>query len=117
MDDVKATISMPSHYSIIKLGGGDPVKARDALFAIFPEDTANSLNFVLFSTSGVHGSYETIEDIEADLNDDSELTVLVVQPRIVALQYGRVRVTAGDIPRLKRLRQSSWQVMAEIGHG
>jgi hypothetical protein len=38
-----------------------------ALRDFFPTGTANTMNFVLFSTSGVHGTYTTIEEIEASL--------------------------------------------------
>jgi hypothetical protein len=93
------------HYSVIEL--------KD-LKAIFPEPVANEMNFVLFSTSGAHGSYCTIEAIENDPDLD-EVTVLVVHPRTVVLRYGNVKVTPESAPYLKALRQSSWEVMQRIG--
>lgn len=81
-----------AHYSIFSLLKG--VEGMDAIRKFFPHGVADEMNLILFSTSGVHGSYTTIEDIEEILNGtseetDTELTFLIVQPRIVALRYGR----------------------------
>jgi len=92
-----------------------------ALREMFPDAVANDLNFVLFSTSGVHGTYCLIEAVEDRITgrDDeapSDVTFLVVQPRIVALRYGVCRPsTQGDIEFLKRLRASSHSAVASIG--
>lgn len=110
------------HYS-------KPVKAlsgvgMEALRSMFPTGEANDMNFVLFSTSGVHGSYTTIEDHEDKpmiMDDDGEIlenkiTFLIVQPRIVAMRYGNVSPKSpDDYEFLKRLRQTSWDVVSEIG--
>lgn len=110
------------HYS-------KPVKAltgvgMEALRSMFPTGEANDMNFVLFSTSGVHGSYTTIEDHEAEpmfeYDDgefqDEEITFLIVQPRIVAMRYGKVIPRSpADYEFLKKLRQTSWDVVSEIG--
>jgi hypothetical protein len=113
--------------------------AMDFLYEIFPKGEANDMNFVLFSTSGVHGTYCTIEDAEAELkriaeglppNDDwteeeweaekdtwyADVTFLLVQPRLVSMTCGNCRPTdLDDIEFLKTLRQSSWDVVPEIG--
>ena len=93
------------------------------------------MNFALFSTSGVHGTYTTIEQIEsgikkygerpafmddeeAEVPDDwhgIELTVTVYHPRIIGVGYGVVNVTLTDIPFLKQLRASSWKILQQIG--
>jgi hypothetical protein len=115
-----------AHYNHYQIQGGIA-----ALKCIFPDGQADEMNFALFSTSGVHGSYITIEQIEASLQkyqaerpegndwpDDyygDTLTVLIVQPRICCLRYGNVTVTLEDIPYLKRLRESSWLAVAGIG--
>lgn len=101
----------PVHYSI----DPEPISTLAHLQAIFPEPVADEMNFVLFSTSGVHGSYCTIEDLERDPEDGNEVTVLVVHPRTVTLRYGAVPVTPESAPYLKALRQSSWDVVARIG--
>jgi hypothetical protein len=92
----------------------------------FFEGGANELNFVLFSTSGVHGTYGTIEDAEAEIargfkdedgnNTTPEVTFLVVQPRICCLRHGNCEPrTADDIAFLKQLRSESWSAVQSIG--
>jgi hypothetical protein len=98
----------------------------------FPEGEANDMNLVLFSTSGVHGSYTTIEEIEAGLakygdspsfgedgwpNDyaGNELTVMILQPRLCTVRHGNATVTLADIPFLKKLRASSIAEFSKIG--
>lgn len=109
--------SMGAHYSLFQITGG-----IEALKAFFPEGEADEMNFVLFSTSGVHGTYTTIEDIEESLKlpiDDenryTELTIEIIQPRICCLRYGTMDVRSEDIPFLKKLRQSSWDAVQKIG--
>lgn len=104
-----ATIYMAPHYSV------EEIKNVAALRAIFPKGEANDLNFVMFSTSGIHGSYLTIEEVAASLDTDGpeELTVLVIQPRIVHMKYGQISITAEDVPFLLKLRESSKRVFAE----
>ena len=98
--------------------------AMDALRTMFPDGVANEMNFVLFSTSGIHGSYMTIEEHEAEpvYREEGEeacenkVTFVVVQPRIVALRYGNViPKTAEDYAFLKKLRQTSWDAVLKIG--
>lgn len=121
-----------AHYNIFRL---DYECGIDALRAVFPKGEADEMNLVLFSTSGVHGSYVTIEDIESGLlkygdafdvdeaagqqwPDDwhgRDLTVLVIQPRIVCLRYGQIRVWLADIPFLKSLRETSRRAVQSIG--
>jgi hypothetical protein len=121
-------VSVMSHYSIIASKGG-----MGLLRSMFPDGEANEMNFVLFSTSGVHGSYTTIEEIETGIQkygdspefDDEwpddypgdELTFLVIHPRVVAMIYGNAKVTLADIPFLKRLRQTSLAAVSLIGFG
>ena len=126
-----------SHYSVWYIDAGEEARpdsevGMESLRSIFPEGKADDLNFVLFSTSGVHGSYITIEEIEAGLHkygDDfdpgedewpegwhgTDLTVLIVQPRTVCLRCGNIRVRRKDIAYLKRLRRSSMKAVESIG--
>jgi len=118
------------HYNIFGTLG--PELAMEMLRQYFPDGSANGLNFVLFSTSGVHGMYTTIEEVEADIRkhgpvppeepEDSdvyhprEVTFLLVQPRIVGMTYGNVACrTLEDVAYLKRLRESSWTAVRTIG--
>ena len=97
------------YYTVKKLLSFEELKE------LFPEPKANALNFVLFSTSGVHGSYLTIEEALEDEEGGNEVTVLVCHPRIVHMQYGNVKVTPENVEYLKQLRQSSWDAVATIG--
>jgi hypothetical protein len=110
-----------AHYSIMRKQQG--VDGMTALRGMFPDAVANEMNLVLFSTSGVHGTYNTIEEAEATINGTAEeddqctqVTFLVVHPRLVALRYGVCYpASADDIDYLKRLRASSHEQLAKIG--
>lgn len=100
------------------------IRSMADLRAIFktPEDV-NEMNAVLFSTSGIHGHYLTIEQVEEALinqpEDEDEreqtLTVLVLHPRCVTMRFGNIPVTLADIPYLKELRSRSWDALQTIG--
>lgn len=109
-----------AHYSVFSLRHGSDAMA--ALRAMFPDGEANDMNAVLFSTSGVHGTYNTIEEVEATLkgeaseDDASDVTFVVVQPRRVSLFCGNVTPkTLDDIAFLKKLRATSHAAFASIG--
>jgi hypothetical protein len=117
-----------AHYNLFSVGEDI---GMEILRKIFPEGLADEMNFVIFSTSGVHGSYRKIEEIEESLvlypdgcPDEEEppedwcyplLTYLVVHPRLVCLKYGNAKITLEDIPYLKKLRASSWVAMRSVG--
>lgn len=108
-------------YSVRKDGRESEEVGMDALRQIFPEGKANEYNFCLFSTSGVHGLYNTIEGAEEHTKKPTEdkcgsVTFLIVHPRIVCLRYGNcLPKTEDDFAFLKKLRASSWRVVREIG--
>ena len=108
-----------AHYSVMRVAS--IAEGMDALRSMFPEAKADELNFVLFSTSGVHGTYNAIEHAEQFLNGNdaegqSEVTFVVVHPRLVAMRYGVCNPkTQDDIDYLKRLRTSSQEAVATIG--
>lgn len=98
------------YYCVMRLTGD----GMEALRTMFPDGEANDLNFVLFSTSGVHGSYATLEEVEEE--PDLGLTFLIVQPRIVGVRYGNCEPkTPEDFAFLRKLRASSWRAVATIG--
>jgi hypothetical protein len=126
-------------WSVLRFPEGATVDTLDAFFKAAPlgsedrdEPAVNEMNFVLFSTSGVHGSYTTLEECEAELKlpeaereqrDDGKegpwpvrVTVLLIQPRIVGLRYGNLLVrNLEDVERLKKYRADSHAVIAQIG--
>jgi hypothetical protein len=106
------------HYSIFALDS--PLEGIKALREFFPDGEADDLNFVLFSTSGVHGTSRTIEDVEKFLtfgpkNNDpeesigtDEITFLILRPRMVTINFGVCCPrNLEDIVFLKKLRESS----------
>ncbi len=108
-----------AHYSVMRKAPG--IEGMDALRGMFPDADANDLNFVLFSTSGVHGTYNTIESAERFLKGEdeegfAEVTFVIVHPRLVAMRYGTCNpLNQEDIDYLKRLRESSRKAAAGIG--
>lgn len=115
-ENIDKTRQDSAHYSVMRQSPG--VKGMDALREMFPEARCNEMNFVLFSTSGIHGTYNTIEDAEAFLATGEgfgEVTFLIVHPRIVALRYGVCDPESmEDIFYLKRLRSSSIDAVSKI---
>jgi hypothetical protein len=107
-----------AHYSVMNLE--NPSSGMAALKEMFPDGKVDELNFVLFSTSGVHGTYNMIEEAEAFLNGDeeqiAEVTFLVIHPRLVALRYGTCNpINKDDIDFLKKLRANSHKQMTLVG--
>lgn len=99
-----------AHYNIFAV---KEEEAMDLLRRFFPKGEANDLNFVLFSTSGVHGSYTTIEEAR---RGKCAVTFVIVQPRLVCMRYGNVAPkTDDDWAFLKKLRASSWAAVQTIG--
>lgn len=89
------------------------------LRALFPDASyITQENFVLFSTSGVHGSYNTIESITPVVGTEfsDNLTFLVIQPRLVRMVYGNCHPESlEDIEYLKALREASHEQVKDIG--
>lgn len=97
-----------------------------ALRTFFPDGKADEMNLCLFSTSGIHGTYTTIEEAEADFlrgnkdvdGDDCKphITFLIVQPRICCVRHGNcLPQNPEDFAFLKKLRASSWREFKKIG--
>ncbi len=93
------------HYSVVELE--DMAELREIL-----GDGADRLNWLFLSTSGVHGSYTTLNDVFDEDGGESEhrVTVLVVQPRMVRSFYGHIQITEDDVPWLRQ------QVAATLLH-
>lgn len=106
----------------------------DALKAMFPDGGKgiDLMNFVLFSTSGISGSYCSIEDMEAmwkrgrcedcDCPEgepectDFSITFLIIHPRIKNIKAGNALPrNQEEFDYLKELRQASWDVVHNIG--
>lgn len=110
---MSAIVTMPAAYGISRLTAEE---GMSVLRNIFPDGEADEFNLCIFSCSGVHGSYESIEDVAASLDTDepNQLTVVVFHPRTVFMHYGHINVAKDDIPYLLKLRESSRRIFAEI---
>ena len=120
------------HYNIYS-ATHDPVASITALREWFANDgSINGMNFLLFSTSGVHGSYTTIDEIAESMSrypdgpppdgdwpedyTDPEITFLIVQPRLVGMTYGLAKIRhADDVAWVRRMQELTAKVVAEIG--
>lgn len=119
------------HYNIFD--SKDSVSAIVTLRDWFKDDdSVNEMNFILFSTSGIHGSYRTLEDIaestakygfDIDGHDEwpddrvwPEATFLLVQPRLVSMTFGNARIRdEDDLKWAFRVRELSSREAALIG--
>lgn len=96
-------------YNIFRLSKDD--SGMDLLKETFPNGKADNLNMVLFSTSGTHGTYRTIEEEEKE--PGYGITFLIIKPRLVSMNYGTVYPkTPEDFKFLYNLRKSSSQEFA-----
>ncbi len=115
------------HYEVF-----DSIKTIEDIKIIFPKGEADDINLFIASTSGVHGTYRTLDDIQRYHTDPikyrldegieseeyfPELTVLVIHPRLVCLRYGNIEVNPDDIPYLRKLINSSIKEMADSQKG
>lgn len=115
------TITVTPFYEISRITSINQLKS------IFPAGLADPRNWCVFSTSGVHGSYTKLDEIENSIRNNlneshpdycpPELTCLVIKPRTVVMQYGEIEIKIDDIPFLRSLVRSSLQMIAKSQEG
>ena len=89
------------HYSINFVR---PEHAWGLLKSLFPKGKADSMNWFLMSTSGVHGTYMDLSDLKTMREEAEEegipraphLTWMVIAPRLVRITYGNVPVETDE---------------------
>ena len=84
------TLTVWPHYEV-KHGIRSIADMKD----YFPDGKATPLNWCFLSTSGVHGSYATLDGIHEPEEGEKpfrHITVLIVQPRLVVMNYGNIDV-------------------------
>jgi hypothetical protein len=99
----------------------ETIRSIDDLRSIFPDGKADLRNWCFFGTSGVHGSYTTIDDLDDPAEDETAdrpyLTVLVVQPRACVILCGNILAHPEDRPWLRTLAASTLRAVAESQEG
>lgn len=99
------TVVQWPHYEIQRL------ETLEDLWGCFPDDKADEMNWLVLSTSGVHGSCATLDGLLEKWDDQeyvNAITVLVIQPRLVVLRYGELELHDHEgVERLRRIVTSS----------
>lgn len=73
-----------------------------------------SMNWLILSTSGIHGSYTTLDELENDDGSNADetlwqdgiacITAMIFQPRRLSIVYeGELEITREDIPYLRNI--------------
>lgn len=120
------------HYNCFK-SKQDPCTVEALKYIWDDPSKVNNLNFILFGTSGIHGSYGSVKElresfdkygiIDGDGSEDFEypegysdtITFVIIQPRLVTMRYGNVRITSNDdLVYLEALRDNSAEAVKEF---
>lgn len=103
----------------------EPSKGGDGYWTISLATTAQDfidmfpngvdyLNWLLLSTSGIHGSYQTLDDWTPE---SPKITMLAICPRILRMTFGDVEVSEKQIPILRRLVSETLEAIATSQKG
>jgi len=85
---------------------------------LFPNGIADRNNWILLSTGGIHGSTETLDDLEYILRGEVPenppmsngkwfITVFIVFPKYCAICYGEIAIGLEDVQYLRKLVRST----------
>ena len=105
MNNETIEIGFPAKYQEIGLRGDTNDERWDHLKEYFQDDKADEMNMLMGSTSGIHGTSTTLDDLEnpafialaeLDISDDETFTILIIQPRIVRMTYGTIGIRSKD---------------------
>jgi hypothetical protein len=110
------------YYKAIKLRG---TTVKEALRPIFGEGTDYTLNWLFLSTSGVHGTYTTLDkNLAWDERQNviphpwpREVTCLVVHPRTCTLRWGELQYDEDDETWLREVVGKTLAGVAESQAG
>jgi hypothetical protein len=94
-----STLMVWPHYEV------QPIESMHQVREHFTDPCNYELNWLFLSTSGVHGSYTTLDNLENDSEyaDWDTITVLIICPRLVVMKYGELSVSRDDIPWLRSI--------------
>lgn len=92
------------HYSVNFVAENDAWRVLHGTFGDSGEVADYSANWLFLSTSGVHGWYTTLADIEGKLDEEPYITFLILAPRLCRIAYGNVPINdANDITWLEQV--------------
>jgi hypothetical protein len=102
------------HYNIYWLK--DSARGMEAIKEFFPDGTCNQFNIFIPSTSGVHGMYTTLDELEASIKkygfQETEGMLDDPPDDWVRIARADAKVTLEDIPYLRKLAASSTKALA-----
>lgn len=81
---------------------------------MFPKGHADYLNWLFLSTSGIHGSYKTLDEWTPE---SPKITMLAICPRTLRMTFGDVEVTKEQIPILRRFVRQTLEEVAKTQEG
>jgi len=109
------SIWVADHYKVRDLP--DMAAVRHAIPATGPDE----MNWLFVGTSGVHGTYLTLDEAEAQLREPrrktAAVTVLIVRPRTCVLLCGEVRATSEDVAWLRNAVRGTIAAVARSQDG
>lgn len=87
------------------------------------DDISWDMNWLFLSTSGVHGSYISLDDLESW--DETEegyewprfITILIVHPRLVVIRYGEILIQPEDVPYLRECVKRTIEAITKSQEG
>jgi len=96
------------------------IRSMQEIRDLFPNGVADRNNWLMCSTSGPHGSSDTIDECEYILrgevrdkaplsNGKTIITVLMVKPRECILGWGEIQVNMEDLNYLRKIVRSTLQ--------
>lgn len=129
----QATLTIWPHYKVEEIKGTND-EVWQQIKEIFPDNKADNLNWIFGSTSGVHGSYITLDKLAdpeywKEFNEDKDpedhidrteldFTFLIIQPRLCVMYYGTLYIRNDeDSEWLKTVITSSVKAVAESQEG
>jgi hypothetical protein len=104
------------------------IRSIQEIYNLFPNGIANSRNWIILSSGGVHGTFNTLDDVEYILRGEDEdeeplpngrtlITVLIVQPVACVLLWGEVMVNMEDVQYLRKLVRSTLENIVDSQGG
>jgi hypothetical protein len=121
MVDACGNHAATAHYHVF-----EGIKKISDLKTIFPEGKADDLNWAFLSTSGIHGSYISLDDLEKDPDcaecvdeeGNCTITVLVLHPRMCCIKFGEMKFNLKeDSAYLRGLVKSTVEEITKFADG